>query len=108
MYFGALSIGAELAVGAPMAFLIATRRSRVQFIFKDFQADFLRRADGHVRFVCSELAALAAQLEKAESSQNSERFSQTYPVLAYCKSSVEPIAKFAVTISVKERGSVAK
>ena len=54
MYFGALCIGADLAAGVFV--LEAIRRSgrKVNFIFKDFKADFLKLALADVHFICEE------------------------------------------------------
>ena len=50
MYFGALAMGAEAAVAIRAIKVIQTSRRKVDFIFKDFHADFLKRAEGDVFF----------------------------------------------------------
>lgn len=71
-------------------------------VFKDFQAEFLKRAEGDVDFICdqgkeiSELVALAAASE--------ERVERHVEVIAKVPSlSDEPVAKFKLTLSLKKR-----
>lgn len=101
IYFGALCIGGELAVGLPMALMIQERRSKAQLVFKDFQADFLKRADGPTQFIFDGVEALKSQLDRAIATK--ERFTETYDVEAFVKTKPECVARFKVTISVKDR-----
>ena len=60
LYFGALCIGADLAGGLIVMNLIRARRSPVAFLFKDFHADFHKRAEGATVFTCRDGAKLPA------------------------------------------------
>src|SRR5512143_287412 len=66
MYFGALCIGADIAPGTLAMYLIRRQPAHISMVFKDFQAEFLKRAEGDVDFICdqgkeiAELVALAA------------------------------------------------
>src|ERR1700732_3271246 len=54
MYFGALCIGAD-ATAALLGFqLLRGRGSRISIVFKDVQAEFLRRPEGDVHFACEQ------------------------------------------------------
>src|SRR5687767_890147 len=64
MYFGALAMGAELSIALKAIQKIEESRQRIDFIFKDFTAEFLKRADGHVLFICEE-ADLVNELIRA-------------------------------------------
>src|SRR5947209_683163 len=44
MYFGALAMGAEAAIAIKAVEAIHQSKQRVDFLFKDFQANFLKRA----------------------------------------------------------------
>lgn len=103
MYFGALSIGADVAGGLIVMNLIRSRRSAVAFLFKDFQAEFLKRAEGAVVFTCHDGQKLAALLDRAE--QSGEREEDTVQVTATVpdKLADEPVAVFRLTISMKKR-----
>jgi len=48
MYFGALYIGADCAPGAFAMYLIRQQPARIAMVFKDFQAEFLKRTEGDV------------------------------------------------------------
>lgn len=102
MYFGALAMGAELSVALKALQTIQASGKKIDFIFKDFHADFLKRADGHVIFVCEAGAEIAALVGAAAA--DSERHTQTFEGYAYVPSkSTEPVMKFQVTLSLKQR-----
>lgn len=104
MYFGALAIGADVAGGLMVMDLIRTRRSRVAFLFKDFRADFHKRAEGAVVFTCGDGKLLADLLARAESSGEREEDTVTVVATAPDKLGDEPVATFTLTISMKRRG----
>lgn len=103
MYFGALAMGAEACIAAAAIKAIYDSGQKVDFIFKDFKADFLKRAEGDVCFTCEQIPEVVALVQKAL--QNNERVSQTFSSYATTpsKSGAEPIAKFEVTLSLKKR-----
>ena len=103
MYFGALCIGADLAGGLLVMNMIQARRSRVAFLFKDIQADFLKRAEGDAEFSCDDGEKLMALLERAEA--GGERQQDTVLVTATVPDKLqgEPVATFRLTISMKRR-----
>lgn len=92
-----------MAGGLIVMNMIRVRRSRVSFLFKDFQAQFLKRAEGDVVFTCHDGQKLAALLERAETS--GEREEDTVEVVATVPDKLqdEPVATFALTISMKKR-----
>ena len=58
MYFGVLSVGADITGGFLAKKYIRASKSKISLIFKDFHADFLKRAEGDVHFLCSEGTAI--------------------------------------------------
>src|SRR5438132_12574262 len=54
MYFGTLCMGADVAGGLIAFNLVARGKLRVSFIFKDLKAEFLKRAEDDVHFVCED------------------------------------------------------
>ena len=104
LYFGALCIGADLAGGLIVMNLIRTRASRVAFLFKDFHADFHKRAEGATVFSCHDGEKLLALLDRAETS--GEREEDVVAVVATVPDKLgdEPVATFRLTISMKKRG----
>jgi hypothetical protein len=101
MYFGALAMGAELSVAGVAVDAIQKSGEPIDFIFKDFEAKFLKRADGHVLFTCTEVAQIRNLIEKAKSS--SERSDKTFTGSARIESSPETIMTYRLTLSVKKR-----
>jgi acyl-coenzyme A thioesterase PaaI-like protein len=103
LYFGALSIGADIAGGLIVMNLIRARRSPVAFLFKDFHADFHKRAEGATVFACHDGAMLRALLDRAEASGEREEGTVTVVATVPDQLGAEPVATFRLTISMKKR-----
>ncbi|MBX3022957.1 MAG: DUF4442 domain-containing protein [Bdellovibrionales bacterium] len=102
MYFGALAMGAELSIALKAIQAISHSGKRIDFIFKDFKAEFLKRADGHVHFVCLEAAEVQNLIENV--AQSDERMEATFNGFAYVPGkSTEPVMKYTLTLSVRKR-----
>jgi len=102
MYFGALAMGAELSVALMTVNKIQESGKRIDFLFKDFQANFLKRADKHVFFCCPE-ADKVNDLMK-ESFKTADRLEGTYKGFAYVDEATrEPVMEYSLTLSVKNR-----
>ena len=96
-------MGGEAAVGIKAFEIIRQSGKRVDLIFKDFHAEFLKRAEGHAQFICDQGAGIQALVDKCL--QSGERESQTFESYAIvpAKTGDEPVAKFSVTLSLKAR-----
>lgn len=101
MYFGALAIGAELSIAAPCIQAIQESGQRIDFIFKDFEAQFLKRGDAHVLFTCDSAQGVRDLVTKA--TEHPERFEQQFEGYARTVKSDEPIMKYKLTLSVKNQ-----
>ena len=103
MYLGTLCMGADVASGLIAFHLMRTRKLRVSFIFKDLRAEFLKRAEDDVHFACEEGANIVALVERAMA--GGERQETTVNVVARVPKKLgdEPVARFAMTLSVKKR-----
>jgi acyl-coenzyme A thioesterase PaaI-like protein len=107
MYFGALCIGADCAPGAYAIYLIRQQPVRISMVFKDFQAEFLKRAEGDVHFICDQGKEIAELVAQAAASD--ERVERQLDVIATAPSvSDEAVAKFKLTISLKRRAGYAR
>jgi len=105
MYFGALAIGADCA-GALMALVENRRRGYpVNFVFKDFQADFLKRAEADTFFTCKDAPAVRAAFDEAL--RTGERVNVPLRVVATtpAKLGAEPVATFQLTLSLKKKSA---
>lgn len=103
MYFGALCAGADLAGGLAAMRLIHKTAPKVAFVFKDFDAQFLKRAEGAVYFTCDDGVSMLDLVTRADTS--GERVEGAVDVVATVpdKLGEEPVAKFRLTISLKKR-----
>ena len=102
MYFGVLSVGADVAGGLLAMQVIRKNQSRISLIFKDFHADFLKRAEGDVHFICEDGLAIKNLVDVAE--QTGERSSPPVHITATVPTiSNEPAAKFILTLSLKKK-----
>lgn len=101
MYMGALVGGADLAAGILAMKIMKFKKKRLSLAFKSVSADFIKRAESKVFFVCSDGDLIEEMIESALSS--GERKNMKVSVEAFCpkKISGEPVAKFDMTLSVK-------
>lgn len=103
MYFGALAIGSELSIGMLAVKLIEQSGQKIDFLFKDYKAEFLKRAEGDVHFICEEADVVVKQIEEAKLS--TDRINRTMRAYALVPSvsMTEKVATFELTLSVKRR-----
>jgi acyl-coenzyme A thioesterase PaaI-like protein len=104
MYFGALCAGADLAGGMSAARHIWDHHPQVSLIFADVRGEFLKRADGHVRFTCRDGRAARAAVEEAD--RTGQRVTLPVTIVATVPSRYgdEPVARFTLGLSLKRRG----
>ena len=75
MYLGALAIGADLAAGLILMEVIKGSHEKVSFIFKDFTANFMKRPEADVHFICKEGHKIRQAVE--ETIQSRDRVNAT-------------------------------
>ena len=102
MYFGVLAVGADVTGGFLAMRYIQASTSKIALIFKDFKAEFLKRAEGDVHFVCEDGIAIQNLVRAAE--ETGERQNLPVQIIAPVpKISDEPVAKFILTLSIKKK-----
>ena len=103
MYFGALSVGADLAGGLHSFYHANQKQVDASIVFKAFHAQFLRRPESDVYFVCLDGAKVEAMLD--ESQKTGERVTQPIEIKAYTDypALTELVAEFILELSVKIR-----
>ncbi len=103
MYFGTLSIGADVAGGLLAMKNIYENNLPLNMVFKDFHAEFLKRADGDVVFTCEDGEAIKSLV--SEALESGERKNLPVIILATvpAKYGAEPVAKFTLTLSIKKK-----
>jgi len=103
MYFGVLAVGADVGGALIGTMAIIETGKRIDLIFKDFSAEFLKRATGDVVFTCADGAATHEGI--AETLRTKERVNVKLNVVATCPevSGEDPVARFVLTMSLKAR-----
>ena len=101
MYLGALSVGADITSAMLALGIIRSSKQKIIPIFKDFHADYLKRAEGDVHFVCNEGGLIRKMLN--EVIQKNIRVNKKIIVNAYVPDKLgnEVVAKFSLTLSLK-------
>ncbi len=104
MYFAALAAGADLAGGLNAFVAIRERHKKVSLIFKDFKAEFLKRADGDVHFTTRQGREISDAVARADAT--GERVTLPVEILATVPSKYadEPVARFTLGLSLKRKG----
>lgn len=97
VYFGALAMGADACVGLLAFDMIERSGRKISFIFKSFEADFLKRAEGEVIFICNEGEKVQELIDRSIESR--ERVHQSIRGLATVKG--EEVLRFRLELSVK-------
>ena len=103
MYIGAMVVGVDLVTGFTAMLKILESKKNIILIFKDLKANFLKRAEGDVHYICREAKAISAAVE--ETINTGERVNIAVPVIATVPDSFgeEPVATFTITLSMKEK-----
>lgn len=103
MYFGVLAAGADTAGGFLAVQRIHDKKAPVDMVFKDFRADFLRRATGDVDFRCNVGAEIGALVDAAITTD--VRHELVVPIVATVPSEDPdtPVARFELTLSMRQR-----
>tara|TARA_B100000029_G_scaffold208425_1_gene206250 strand:+ start:980 stop:1426 length:447 start_codon:yes stop_codon:yes gene_type:complete len=101
MYLGALSVGADITSAMLALGIIRSSKQKIIPIFKDFHADYLKRAEGDVHFVCNEGGLIREMLN--EVIEKNIRVNKKIIVNAYVPDKLgnEVVAKFSLTLSLK-------
>ena len=102
MYFGVLAAGADLAAGLLAMEHIAASKTKMGILFKSFHAEFLKRAESDVFFICEDRDVISKMVTAAVAT--GERQNADVKVKGVVKSlnGPEPVAEFVLTLSVKK------
>lgn len=104
MYFGALSVGADVAGGYLAMRRIQQAKRPVSFVFQDVRGEFLRRPTGDVLFRCQDGQAVQRIVD--QTLLDGARHATTVAVVCTVPSEGDaPVARFELTLSVKAKSS---
>jgi len=102
MYFGVLAVGADITGGFLAMDPIQDSGRNIALIFKDFKADFLKRPEGDVHFICKDGLAIKELVDKV--THSTERHNYKLNIEAIVPTiSTEVVAKFELTLSLKDK-----
>jgi acyl-coenzyme A thioesterase PaaI-like protein len=105
MYFGALAVGADCSGGLIAWKLLdemsKKRGKRMNLVFKDFKAQFLKRPEGDVYFACEDGQAIRQLVEKVAQTGERDQISVHVKATVPSKSPDEAVAEFVLTLSIK-------
>ncbi len=101
MYFGALTMGAELSIAVKLLARMREERLPINFIFKDFSCEFHKRAEEDVQFITESVAEIDKLIEEAL--RTGDRVNGTFEGYAIGVSHPENrLMSYRVTISIKK------
>ena len=103
LYFGALCVGADCTGGLLAMKYIEERPVRISLVFKDFQADFLKRAEDDTYFTCEQGREISALVDLVSRSEDRQEMAVNVTATVPTKFGDEPVAKFTMTLSLKRR-----
>ena len=102
MYFGVLAVGADITGGFLAMDPIQESGRKINLIFKDFKADFLKRPEGDVHFTCNDGLAVKELVDRVSKSSDRHNFKLIIEATVPSISS-EVVAKFELTLSLKDK-----
>ena len=103
MYIGVFTVGADLTGGLLTLRSIQKRKRKVVLIFKDFHANFFKRAEQDVIFICKDGAEIDHAVQQAV--DKGERINLPINIRAMLSQDTKdnPVANFRLTLSIKVR-----
>jgi len=103
MYFGVLACGADLAGGLSAMKIIENSGEKVSLAFKEFDAKFLKRAEGDTHFICEQGEEISDFVKMVI--ESGERHHMPVKIVAKCPDKLgdEIVAEFSLMLSLKKK-----
>lgn len=101
MYFGVLCTGADIAGGLIAMNEIDKSKKKIALSFKDFHADFLKRAHGDVLFRCTQGKDIKKFVQDVIESKERMNFPVQIEAIVPSKPEDGVVATFTLTLSLK-------
>lgn len=101
MYFGVLCTGADIAGGLVAMNEITASRKKVALSFKDFSANFLKRAEGDVHFIVTQIPEIKQFVADVIKSGERMNFPVEIKAVVPAINPDEVVANFTLTLSLK-------
>ena len=103
MYFGVLCTGADIAGGLVAMNEITASKKKIALSFKDFKADFLKRAEGDVHFIVTQIPEIKHFVTEVIKSGERMSFSVQIKAVVPSINPDEVVANFNLTLSLKAK-----
>ena len=104
MYFGALAIGADCAGGILAVEQLRRRKAKVSLVFKSFKAEFIKRPEADVYFLCEEGARIRDLVDRVLVSD--KRLAEMISITAAVRGpegAYDPVARFELELTLKKK-----
>lgn len=101
MYFGVLCTGADIAGGLVAMNEISASKKNISLSFKDFKAEFTKRAEGDVHFICTQIPEIKSFVQAVISSGERMNFPVEIKAIIPSINPDEVVARFVLTLSLK-------
>lgn len=101
MYFGVLCTGADIAGGLVAMNEISVSKKNISLSFKDFKADFTKRAEGDVHFICTQIPEIKKFVKEVIASGERMNFPVEIKAVVPSINPDEVVARFILTLSLK-------
>jgi len=105
LYFGALALAADVTAALPALARMQERGYRISLVFKDFSAQFLKRADGDTHFTTDQVAEIREFVDRVAVSGQRENLPVRVVATVPSRHGQEPVASFVLTLSMKASSS---
>lgn len=102
MYFGVLAVGADVTGGLLAVYFANAMREKISLVFKSFHADFIKRPETDVYFVCQQGEKIKNMILQAKKSQ--ERVNEMIKIDGYTNyqsENAEKVVTFDLELSIK-------
>lgn len=103
MYFGTLCVGADSTGGLLAMKFIDERPEHISLVFKDFKAEFLKRAEDDTYFICEQGREISALVERTSRSEKRQEMEVNVTATVPTKFGDEAVAEFTMTLSLKRQ-----
>ena len=97
MYLGVMTVGADLASGFLAFHILRVKGLKASPVFKSMNAEYYKRAEGEVDFVCKQGASIDSMIDEMQAT--GERVNRPIQVTALCYG--EEVARFDMELSMK-------
>jgi len=102
MYFGVFAVGADISAGLLAFYETREKGLKASIAFKSFKAEFLKRAESDVLFICTAGKEIREMI--ANSMDECKRVNKMIQIQAICQNETVANMQIELSIKVKQNG----